>query len=184
MAKVNIQVPANNRHTPALNIINSAFYEQPNPNLYFPPDPAGGYLITGFQAVGYNPTNPKSGYALKLSNALTFQWMAKLDSPIPLGSPDWDMCSHGTYMWAGPKSHFVAPGTSPTGEQAAMATGDQHERRADVDQDLPRYQHAGRNLRSGSRCVRRSALSHGTLPHHQPQQRTGRRIHHLRTRDR
>jgi len=123
MGKVNIQVPANNRHTPALNIINSAFYEQPNPNLYFPPDPAGGYLITGFEAVGYSPTNAKSGYALKLSDGLTFQWMAKLDSPIPGGSPDWDMCSHGTYMWSGPKSYFVGgSGTSPAGEQVAMAT--------------------------------------------------------------
>ncbi|MFN6115136.1 MAG: PKD domain-containing protein, partial [Flavobacteriales bacterium] len=123
VAKVNIQVPGNNRHTPALNIINSAFYQQPNPNLYFLPDPAGGYLITGFEAVGYNPTDPKSGYALKLTDALTFQWMAKLDSPIPLGSPDWDMCSHGTYMWAGAKSYFVGgSGTSPTGGQVAMAT--------------------------------------------------------------
>ena len=75
IAKTNIQVPTLDRHTPALNIINSAFYETPvgSPNPYFPPDPAGGYLVTGFEAVGYAPVDAKSGYALKLSNALTFE---------------------------------------------------------------------------------------------------------------
>jgi hypothetical protein len=122
VAKVNIQVPGNNRHTPALNIINSAFYEQPDSNnLYFPPDPAGGYLITGFEAVGYNPTDAKSGYALKLSDALTFQWLARFDSPVPAGSPDWDMCSAGSYMWVLPKGYFIAGSGSTPGGQVAMA---------------------------------------------------------------
>lgn len=123
-AKVNIQVPANNRHTPALNVINSAWFDQPIGNIppYFPPDPTGGYLITGFEAVGYNATDAKSGYALKLSDALTFQWCAKLDSPVTPGNPDWDMCSHGTYMWSSPKGYFVGgSGTSPAGDQVAMA---------------------------------------------------------------
>ncbi|MFN3876301.1 MAG: hypothetical protein ACK4L7_10370, partial [Flavobacteriales bacterium] len=122
VAKVNIQVPGNNRHTPALNIINSAFYQQPNSNAYFPPDPAGGYLITGFEAAGYGPTDAKSGYALKLSDALALQWAAKLDSPVPPASPDWDMCSHGTYVWSGNPGYFVGgSGTSPNGDQVALA---------------------------------------------------------------
>ncbi|MBK7943729.1 MAG: hypothetical protein IPJ87_17950 [Flavobacteriales bacterium] len=121
--KVNIQVQSLNRHTPALNIINSAFYETPSGSPpYFPPDPNGGYLVTGFEAVGYAPTDAKSGYALKLTNALAFQWVAKYDSPIPAGTPDWDMCSHGTYMWAGAQGYFVGgSGSSPTGEQVALA---------------------------------------------------------------
>ncbi len=123
LAKVNIQVPANDRHTPALNIINSAFYDAPGPpNTYFPPDPNGGYLVTGFEAAGYNATDPKSGYALKLSDGLTFQWLTKFDSPNPPGGPDWDMCSHGTFMWAPPTGYFLGgSGTSPAGDQVAMA---------------------------------------------------------------
>ncbi len=125
IAKVNIQAPANDRHTPALNIINSAFYDAPGPPntyFYFPPDPNGGYLVTGFEAVGYNATDPKSGYALKLSDGLTFQWLTKFDSPNPPGGPDWDMCSHGTYMWAGTQGYFLGgSGTSPAGDQVAMA---------------------------------------------------------------
>jgi len=122
LGKVNIQVPANNRHTPALNIINSAFYmSPPNFNTFFPPDPNGGYLVTGFEAAGYGPTAAKSGYALKISNTLSFQWMVSFDSPVPLGGPDWDMCSAGSYNWISPGYFLAGSGTSPTGEQVALA---------------------------------------------------------------
>lgn len=121
--KVRIQVPANDRHTPALRIINSAFYSSP-PSIttYFPPDATGGYLVAGFEAAGYNPSDPKSGYAIKLSNALTVQWSFRFDSPIAPGAPDWDMCSHATYLWTSPAGYFVGgSGTDPNGNQAAMA---------------------------------------------------------------
>ena len=122
LGKVNIQVPANNRHTPALNIINSAFYDTPSFGTYFPGDVNGGYLVTGFEAVGYSATASKSGYAIKLSNSLTVQWARKFDSPISLGTPDWDMCSTGNWLWAGTLGYMVGgSGTAPTGEQSGLA---------------------------------------------------------------
>ena len=121
--KVYIQVAANNKHTPALKIINSAYYEQNNPGNYWPGDPSQGYLVVGFEAVGYGATQSKSAYAIKLTNALTIQWARKFDSPIGAGVNDWDMCSNANWMWIGAFGYLIGgSGTSPSGEQAGMAT--------------------------------------------------------------
>lgn len=121
--KVYIQVPANNKHTPALKIINSKFYEQNTPGNYWPGDPSQGYLVVGFEADGYNATQSKSAYAIKMTNALTFQWARKFDSPISVGTADWDMCSNANWMWVGSFGYLIGgSGTSPSGEQCGMAT--------------------------------------------------------------
>ncbi len=120
--KTIINVTLNNKHTPALNVMNSAFYLQPNNNLYFPGNPGGGYLITGFEAVGYNATDSKSGYAIKVDNNLTIQWAKKFDSPITAGQPDWDMCSSASWFWSGAYGYFIGgSGTTPALEQCGMA---------------------------------------------------------------
>lgn len=123
LGKTNIQVPTNDRHTPALNIINSAFYwSPPSINTYFPPDPTGGYLVTGFEAEGFNPTDAKKGYALKIDDNLQFQWVTKFNSPNPPGSTDWDMCSHASYIYGPAQGYFIGgSSTSPNGDQVAMA---------------------------------------------------------------
>ncbi|MFN0030805.1 MAG: PKD domain-containing protein [Flavobacteriales bacterium] len=120
--KVRINVPANNKHTPALHVMNSAFYLQPNNNLYFPGDPNGGYVITGFEAVGYNANDSKSGYAIKMDNNLVIQWARKFDSPISAGQPDWDMCNSASWIWSGSLGYFIGgSGTAPSLEQCGMA---------------------------------------------------------------
>ncbi len=120
--KVHINATSNNKHTPALNVMNSAFYLQPNNNQYFPGDTFGGYLITGFEAVGYNPTDSKSGYAIKVDNNLNIQWVKKFDSPISAGQPDWDMCNSASWYWSGAKGYFISgSGTTPGLEQCALA---------------------------------------------------------------
>jgi len=120
--KVYINVPANNRNTPALNIINSAFYDQPTFGQYWPGDSNGGYLITGFEAVGYGSTISKSAYALKLSNSLALQWVRKFDSPVVSGTTDWDMANSAGWIWTGAFGYFIGgSGTSPSGEQAGFA---------------------------------------------------------------
>lgn len=120
--KINIQVTANDRHTPSLNVINSAYYDQPAFGQYFPGDTNGGYLVTGFEAEGYNPTDSKSGYAIKLSDALSIQWAVKFDSPISNGDPDWDMCSSANWMWAGANTGYAigGSGTSANNEQVCL----------------------------------------------------------------
>lgn len=121
--KIYIQVPSNNKHTPALKIINSKFYEQNVPGNYWPGDPSQGYLVVGFEADGYNATQSKSAYAIKLTNGLTFQWARKFDSPISVGAADWDMCSNANWMWVGSFGYLIGgSGTSPSGEQCGMAT--------------------------------------------------------------
>jgi PKD repeat protein len=120
--KVYINVAASNRHTPALNVINSAFYDKPTFGQYWPGDSNGGYLITGFEAVGYNPTDSKSGYALKLSNSLAVQWVRIFDSPIVPGTTDWDMANSAGWIWTGAFGYFIGgSGTAPSGEQAGFA---------------------------------------------------------------
>jgi PKD repeat protein len=121
--RIRINVAANNKHTPALNVMNSAFYLQPNNNLYFPGDVNGGYLITGFEAVGYNATDSKSGYAIKVDNNLSIQWAKKFDSPISAGQPDWDMCNSASWFWTGATGYFIGgSGTAPSLEQCALAS--------------------------------------------------------------
>jgi hypothetical protein len=120
ISKIYIQVPGNNKNTPALRVINSAYYPN-NSNVMWPADPNGGYLVTGFEATGYNPLNSKTGYAIKVNNALTFQWARKFDSTIGGGLPDWDMCSHANWLWTGSFGYMVGgSGTTPGGEQAAF----------------------------------------------------------------
>ena len=110
-------------HTPALRVINSAFFEKnnPNPTPYWPGDPIPGYLVVGFEAVGYGTTQAKSGYVLKLSNTLGISWQRKFDSPVGPGGEDWDMCSNANWMWVGPLGYLVGgSSTAPSGAQCAM----------------------------------------------------------------
>jgi len=120
--KVYIEVPANDRHTPALNVINSAFYDQPTYGQYFIGDTSGGYLVTGFEADGYNATDAKSGYAIKVADNLTIQWAVKFDSPISSGAPDWDMCSNSNWTFnSSPPGYAVGgSGTSPSNDQVCL----------------------------------------------------------------
>ena len=120
--KVYIQAPGNTKHTPALKIINSAFYDQVTPGPYWPGDPSQGYLVVGFEADGYAPTQSKSAYAIKITNSLGIQWARKFDSPISAGTDDWDMCSNANWKWTGAYGYVIGgSGTAPSGEQAAMA---------------------------------------------------------------
>jgi PKD repeat protein len=120
--KTYINTLTNSKHTPALRVINSAYYEKTSPNTYWPGDPAQGYLVVGFEADGYGTTQSKSGYAVKITNALTFSWARKFSSPITPGTTDWDMCSNANWMWTGAFGYVIGgSGTSPSGEQTAFA---------------------------------------------------------------
>ncbi len=145
--KVYIQVAANNRHTPALKIINSAFFEKTSSG-YWAGDPSGGYLVVGFEAVGYTALQSKTAYALKISDALTIQWARKFNSPISVGVNDWDMCSNANWKWTGPEGYVIGgSGTAPSGEQAAFAA------RLNLDGTVVWSQLYTDNSTAGSFCV-------------------------------
>jgi len=145
--KVYIEVPANNKHTPALKIINSAFYEKLGGG-YWDGDPMGGYLVVGFEAVAYGALQSKTGYAIKISDALTVQWARKFNSPISPAVSDWDMCSNANWKWTGPEGYLIGgSGTSPSGEQAAMAA------RLNLDGTVVWSQLYSDNNTAGSFCV-------------------------------
>jgi hypothetical protein len=145
--KIYIEMPTNNKHTPALKIINSAFYERTGGG-YWNSDPMGGYLVVGFEAVGYGAIQSKSAYAIKISDALTFQWARKFNSPISVAVNDWDMCSHATWKWTGLNGYVIGgSGTAPNGEQAVMAA------RLNLDGSVVWSQLYTDNSVAGSFCV-------------------------------
>jgi hypothetical protein len=145
--KIYIEMPTNNKHTPALKIINSAFYERTGFG-YWNGDPMGGYLVVGFEAVGYGAIQSKTAYAIKITDALTLQWARKFNSPISAAVNDWDMCSHATWKWTGPNGYIIGgSGTAPNGEQAAMAA------RLNLDGSVVWSQLYTDNSTAGSFCV-------------------------------
>jgi len=70
------------RHSPAFHII---------PTIA---DPTPGYLVVGTIALGWNNTDSKTIYALKLDPGLNKLWERHLNSAAPAGPQDWDMATH------------------------------------------------------------------------------------------
>ena len=89
-------------HTPALHISTSTN------------DPMPGYIVTGFQAVGYGNAAAKQSYAKKIDAGLNPQWEVSFDAN-PGKNQDWDMASHGIEVPG--RGYFV--GGSSTGDQSS-----------------------------------------------------------------
>ncbi len=109
-----VALPTVTQHSPALHVISTT--DNPCNNDLVP-----GYVACGFLADGYNSSDSKTAYIVKLDLNLNVLWQKFFDSPLGSNPNDWDMASSVVQACAVTGYFVGGSGTATDGDQAVLA---------------------------------------------------------------